>query len=229
MPRPRTLTWTQALTAYEQHLRAQHASPRTVEEHLRDLRHLAARLDHLRPADVTITDLREHQVGLFSGETSISRRPQAARTVSKATSILRRFFGFLHEEELLAANPSVRLEQPRCPKGKVGDVLTVRQVQRLLAAAKPGVLGLRDRAMAEVLYNTGLRRAEILALDLPDLCHDERIVTVRCGKGGRGAASPLAGPPTRPSPTTSNSPAPSWRPATATQPRRCSSASAVCE
>ncbi len=192
MPRRPRLTWPKALDAYETHLRALHSSPHTLEEHLRDLGHLRDQLSPLRSDQVRLQDLRDYEVGLFTGQTSRRKKPLAARTVAKIASEIRRFFGFLTEEGLLEQNPAARLEQPKTPKREVGDVLTIKEVRRLIQAADiTTALGLRDRAVAELLYATGVRRAELIALDLQDLCREEREVTIRHGKGGKGRRVPL--------------------------------------
>jgi len=188
----KNLTWNRAIDAYELHLRARRAALGTIDEQLLDLGHLAAHFRPLRVDQVHLQDLREYQVGLYAGETSHSRRPLAPRTVAKVTSTVRRFFGFLTEDGLLVENPTARLEQPRVPRKGVGNVLTVKQVQKLIGAADlASAIGLRDRAIAETLYATGVRRAELIALDLSDLCHDERELTVQQGKGGKGRRVPL--------------------------------------
>lgn len=186
------LTWEDALDRYEVHLRAKRAAKTTIEEHLLALGHVRDHLHDRTPDQVTLIDLRAYQAGLFSGQTSASHRHLSAGSVAKVSSIIRTFFAFLVEEELLTTSPAARLEQPRVPPRVVGDVLSVKEVTRFLAAAAPGsTLGHRDRAMVEILYATGVRRAELLALDLGDLDHDERELIVRAGKGGKGRRIPL--------------------------------------
>ena len=194
--KPKPITWESALDQYGTHLRAKRASPRTIEEKLLDLGHLLAhfdrRADRPEPHQVTVADLREYQVGLFTGRTSTSGKHLSARTVAKNSSNIRGFFAWLHKEGIIPEDPTLRLEQPRTPKRNVGDVLSVPQVTRLLdAAAKDdSVRGLRDRAVIEILYATGVRRAELLGLDLANLDHDERELVVR-GKGEKPRRIPV--------------------------------------
>ncbi|MBX3467758.1 MAG: tyrosine-type recombinase/integrase [Planctomycetes bacterium] len=194
MSRRRTpaLTWEAALDAYETHLRARRASPRTISRYLADLRHLAASLPDRTPGEVTTEDLRTLQVRLLTGEASVSRRPLSAASASRIGSAWRGFFGFLAAEGRVALDPTVRLEQPRAPRRAPGDALTVKEVERLLGAfAATTPASLRDRAILEVLYATGLRNAELCALDLADVDHAEREVTVRAGKGEKGRIVPI--------------------------------------
>src|SRR5690606_27170239 len=93
--RPPRLTWSRALTTYEAHLRARRVSPRTREDALREVRLLAAWLEPAPPGQVSLSDLREYQVGLLTGATTQRGRPAAAGTVARISSALRAFFAFL--------------------------------------------------------------------------------------------------------------------------------------
>ena len=191
MSRRKRLTWDHALDRYETHLLAKNASPRTLDGHKREVRHLQSHLTNKLPGGVELEDLRGYQCTLLSGSGSASGRPISAATVAKVSTALRSFFAFLSKEGLLKTNPAARLERPKVSPRLPGQVLTVAEVKRLLAAPSTEPLGLRDRALIEVLYATGLRRAEVCSLDLCDLDHPEREVRVRNGKGGRSRIVPL--------------------------------------
>tara|TARA_R110002072_G_scaffold47902_3_gene131249 strand:- start:1007 stop:1948 length:942 start_codon:yes stop_codon:yes gene_type:complete len=191
MPRRKNLTWERAMERYEVHMLAKHVSPRTLDGHQRDVGHFQAHVGDLRPDQVSLDDFRDYQCALLSGSGSASGRPISAATVAKNTTALRVFFAFLHEEDLLGENPAARLERPKAPRRLPGQVLTVTEVKRLLAAPSSEPSGLRDRALLEVLYATGLRRAEVCSLDLSDLDHVEREVRVHQGKGGKSRIVPL--------------------------------------
>lgn len=188
------ITWADALDRYLTHLRAVRSSDRTIHDASLKLCHVARHFEPLTPGQVHLADLRSFQAGLFNGETTASGKAMGAGAVANVSSCVRKFFRFLASEGLLAEDPTVRLEQPRCPPRKVGDVLSVREVTRLLVAAGEAATspcGARDRAMVELLYATGLRRTELLSLDLGDLERDTREVVVRRGKGGKGRRVPL--------------------------------------
>ncbi len=128
--------------------------------------------------------LRRHQLGLLRGR-------KAAGTVANATAHIRSFFGFLHLDGLLESNPAARLQSPRVPPRPPGVVLTVQDIQRLLEAAASGKRPLLQRAVLETLYCTGVRRAELLALDLFDVDHKGRTLLVRAGKGEKPRLLPI--------------------------------------
>lgn len=188
------LSWESALEAYELHLRGRRASPRTLDGHLRDLRHLRQRLLtalRLDPADVRVEDLRAYQLDLMSGLGSASRQPLSPGAVARVTSTIRAFFAFLTDEGRLPTSPAHRLERPQVPDAGPGDVLSMPEFVRLLRAAPDTARGLRDRTICEVLLGTGVRRAELCALDLADVDPQERLLRVRRGKGGKGRLLPL--------------------------------------
>lgn len=187
----KTLAWKPARELFETHLRAKRSSPLTVKAYLRAVQLLEERWR--RPAAVTLAGLRELLVGLLTGKESRSGKPLSSCSVGKSVAGWRSFFRLLAEEGHVELDPTSRLESPKNPKRPPGQALTVKEVQRLLNAADvPGkATALRDRAVTEVLYATGVRRAELCALDLTDLDHDERELTVREGKGGKGRIVPL--------------------------------------
>lgn len=190
------ITWEEAVDRYELHLRAQRVAALTLECHLSAIGHLrahfAAHVARPSPGEVTLEELRQYQAGLYTGDTSASGKPLCTSSVSGVSSCVRRFFGYLGDEDLIAQDPARRLERPRTPIRHVGDVLTVPEVTRLLAAADPkSTRGLRDRTIVELMYSTGLRRGELLGLDLQDVDREERLVRVRCGKGGKARILPL--------------------------------------
>lgn len=190
-----TLAWPDAVERFEEHLFARGAAARTATDYIRELRlleaHLQPRARVSGPADVTTEHLRSYQAGLMTGEASPLGKPQSAGTVAKITAVLASFFGWLHRDGLLACDPTSRLERPKISR-PVGDVLSLEEVKKLLAQPDATTaLGLRDRALLEVLYGTGLRRNELLGLDLADVRQDEREVIVRHGKGGKGRVVPV--------------------------------------
>ncbi len=184
------MDWTNTLNRYETYLRARRVSPRTLKGYLADVGFMRCHFSKT-PASIKLDALRELQCDLLTGLASRSGKPLKARTVSAMTSAWKSFFGFLVDDGLLQHDPTARLDHPRVPRQPPGNVLTVKEVQRLLKATKATPLGLRDRAVVDLLFATGLRNAEVLALDLADVDHKQREVIVRKGKGEKGRIVPL--------------------------------------
>jgi integrase/recombinase XerD len=115
---------------------------------------------------------------------SLYREKLESRTVARHLVTLRNFFRFAQVQELIATDPSLNLESPKIRRTLPG-YLRLEEVERLLAQpdAKTA-LGLRDRAMLEVLYSTGLRVSELIGLRVTDL--DSKVGCIRCiGKGDK--------------------------------------------
>ena len=119
--------------------------------------------------------------------------PLRPRTVYSYTSTVRCFFGFLFARGRIILDPARELKI-RTPRRLPRPVPSEAQVRRLVAGSFSGeAIGLRDRALIETLYGTGIRRGECVRLDLADADLRERRLFVRRGKGGKDRIVPLVG------------------------------------
>lgn len=126
---------------------------------------------------VTRDDLVDFLAGLYRGKLE-------SRTVARNLVTLRNFFRFAQIQELIAVDPSLHLESPKIRRTLPG-YLRLEEVERLLQQPDANTpLGLRDRAMLEVLYSTGLRVSELIGLRVADV--DAKVGCIRCiGKGDK--------------------------------------------
>ena len=105
---------------------------------------------------------------------------------------LKTFFKWLARENHILYNPASEIELPKQPQRLPRSLLSVQEVEAILAEAEPkSLIGLRDRAVLEVLYSTGLRRMELCNLKRYDVDVTRELVFVREGKGGRDRVVPL--------------------------------------
>lgn len=112
------------------------------------------------------------------------------RTTARLLSSMRRFYRYLVREQLLGEDPSARIDSPKLGRDLPG-ALTEAEVEALLAAPDVSTpLGLRDRAMLEVLYATGLRVSELVGLDMYRVSLQQGLVRV-LGKGSKERLVPL--------------------------------------
>jgi integrase/recombinase XerD len=105
---------------------------------------------------------------------------------------VRAFFKWLTKQNVLLSNPASELELPRLPKQLPRNVMSASEVEAVLAV--PDVtttLGIRDRAMMEVLYSTGIRRLELVGLAVFDIDHERGTLLVREGKGRKDRMVPI--------------------------------------
>lgn len=113
-----------------------------------------------------------------------------ASTASRRLSSFKRFYRYLCREGRIEADPTLRIDSPKLAR-RLPKSLTEEDVERLLAAPDARTpLGLRDKAMLEVLYATGLRVSELVGLDLAQASTAQGVVRV-IGKGGRERLVPL--------------------------------------
>jgi integrase/recombinase XerD len=154
-------------------------SPNTVAAYQRDLNkfQVFAQKRKLALEGVGRDDLVDFLAGLYRDELD-------SKSVARHLVTLRNFFRFAQAQELITSDPSLNLESPKIRRALPG-YLKVEDVDRLLAqpdAKTP--YGLRDRAMLEVLYSTGLRVSELIGLRVSDL--DAKVGCIRCvGKGDK--------------------------------------------
>lgn len=105
---------------------------------------------------------------------------------------LKTFFQWLARENHILYNPASELVLPKQPKRLPRTLLSVAEVEAILIEAEPtSAPGLRDRAMLELLYSTGLRRMEVPHLALYDVDLNRKLVIVREGKGRKDRVVPL--------------------------------------
>ena len=118
----------------------------------------------------------------------------APATLARRLSALRRFYGFLHAEAIRGDDPTSNVEGPRRRRA-LPKLLSETEVSDLLDAARrrSGAAGVRLVAMLEVLYSTGLRVSELMALPRAAAHDDDRVLLVE-GKGGRQRLVPLGEP-----------------------------------
>jgi len=132
---------------------------------------------------VSRDDLVDFLAGLY-------RQKLESKTVARHLVTLRNFFRFAQIQELIPEDPSVNLESPKIRRNLPG-YLRLEEIERLLN--QPDVktpIGLRDRAMLETLYSTGLRVSELIGLRTSDL--DAKVGCVRCiGKGDKERIVPV--------------------------------------
>ena len=136
-------------------------------------------------------DLREATRDDVVGYLVVLSGSHAPATVNLRLWRLRKLLGFLEREGLLLRNPAAGVER-KTATSRMRDWLTEGEVLRLLEAPDTATtLGLRDRAMLELLYSSGLRFKELRELELDDLELAEGFVTVKLSKNRRGRRVPV--------------------------------------
>ncbi|MEL6653316.1 MAG: tyrosine-type recombinase/integrase, partial [Bacteroidota bacterium] len=186
------LSWALAIKEFERFLSVERGmTANTREAYLRDIQRLAIYSEELltlgSPLQLELSHLRDFLLWLVEdcllGERSLARN----------VSSLRSFFGFLIIDEYSEKDPAALLETPRFGQ-KLPTVLSVPEVEAILAAndlSKP--LGIRNRAIVELLYASGLRVSELIQLELSRAYLEDGFLRV-LGKGRKERLVPTGQP-----------------------------------
>lgn len=179
---------------FGEHLELRGRSPRTVSLYVREAKHL---FDYLRRqglegvGEVTREHLDGYRSELYYRRTR-KDRPLSLKSQAVRLGAVKAFFQFLVRDRFLLTNPASALELPRIPRDLPPPLLSEEEVVRLMEApdaAEP--LGIRDRAILEVLYASAIRNAELRALDLDAVDLERRELRIVHGKGGKSRVVPL--------------------------------------
>ncbi len=175
------------LARYLESLRVlKRASVHTVDAYRRDLRRLVAFCDAAKLDGWE--ELREHHVRAHFA--SRHREEMAGRSLQRELSAIRGFFDFLIGERRLSINPARGMRAPKSPR-KLPTPLDVDQMAGMLDAPREDELEVRDTAMWELFYSSGLRLSELVGLDCRDIDLQTGSVFVRSGKGMRSRYVPM--------------------------------------
>lgn len=145
-----------------------------------------------RPDEVTRGILERYRQHIFQYRRKTDGAPLSHQTQAKRLISVRAFFQWLARQHHLLYNPASELELPKQQQRLPRHILSVAEVEQVLNACDTSEpLGLRDRAMLETLYSTGMRRAELTGLRADDLDLNRGTVFVRLGKGAKDRVVPI--------------------------------------
>lgn len=186
-------TWAVLLHQFVDASAAKGLTPSTIESRQRALRRFIAWCEErgLSAADITLPILERYQRFLFHARKR-DDTPLALAFQYQLLLPINALFRWLVRTGQLPANPAADLELPKLPQRLPRTWLSVAEIEQVLRhVAIYGDVGVRDRAIIETLYSTGLRRAELLAMTLRDVDQLAGIVFVREGKGRKDRVVPI--------------------------------------
>lgn len=191
MPHAGGMEFAEAVESYVQHLeQVRRLSPATVRAYRADLRDLHSAT---RVTDVGDVDLELLREWLWIA----TKRGDARSTIARRTASVRGFFAWAVDAHVVDLDPSLRLVAPKrgrtLPKVATADALTEMFASLIGLAEEGDPIALRDLAMIELLYGTGLRVSELCGIDIDDLDTDRRTVRV-VGKGSKERVVPFGEP-----------------------------------
>lgn len=160
-------------------------SPLTQQHYRRDLQKVmvychAQQIDHWQRLDV-------HHVRTLVAQ--LHRRGLGGSSLQRLLSTLRTLFNYLLREGVVKNNPVQGLSAPKTAR-KLPKTLDVDQLNQLLESDETDLLAIRDRALLELIYSSGLRLAELAALDIGDIDRRDAVVRIT-GKGNKMRVVPV--------------------------------------
>lgn len=144
-----------------------------------------------RASEITRPILESYQRWLWHYERPSGKR-LGITTQRARLGTLKDWFSWLVRQNVLLSNPASELELPRMERRLPAEALSLREVETILAVPDlSDPLGVRDRAILELFYSCGMRRAELAHLKTTDLNRDRRTLQIRQGKGRKDRVIPI--------------------------------------
>ena len=161
-----------------------HLSPHTISSYKRDL---TAFFTFLKEKHDSREEIQDHHIRGFVAQER--RRDLSARSIQRALSSIRSFFNYLLDEEVVETNPAANISSPKSTQ-LLPKALDTDLVKRLLDFKPQGDIEIRDKAMVELLYSSGLRLSELCSLNMDSISVRERSCRV-VGKGNKTRDLPV--------------------------------------
>jgi integrase/recombinase XerD len=179
------------LFSFKEHLQALGRSRATVELYADQARKFLQTVaaDDIR--QVTKSDIEAYIEGLYGHKTE-KGKPYTIGTICTKVRAVKRLFEYLETANIIFINPCEAITEPPKDKTLPRHVLTRKEVQKLLDQPNLGLMtGIRDRAILEVFYSTGIRLRELCALTVFDADLAGAMLRVNKGKGGKDRVVPF--------------------------------------
>ena len=176
------------ITEFKNQLKARGYSERTIENYSKNLDMFTRFLEAQE-----LKDMREvNNNVLFAYKEQLMDDPTAMETKAIRIRAVKRLFEYLAEAHKLLINPSEGIVETCRKNRKIGIVLTVDEVKSLLAQPNLSLkMHIRDRAIMEVLYSTGIRLDELLSLEVYHVDLKDKVLYIRKGKGKKQRVVPI--------------------------------------
>jgi len=178
---------------FKEYLQLRNYSPRSIEAYVSELKSFLAHLEVIG-VDSLAALTRDHveDYRAFLAEATYRGQRLAVSTQAHRLANVKVFTRFLARERFISIDPGASVDRPRVPRTAPGAVLSELEAERVVeSTAGVGPVSVRNRAMLEVLYCTGIRNQELRELRLHDVHLERAELHVRCGKGGKARMLPL--------------------------------------
>ena len=173
------------IAAYENYLaKVKQASTNTIASYIRDIRQFAGWLDGV---GVEIVDAKQLNISTYLSY--LESQGRSGATVSRSLASLKNFYSYVVSTGFMEKTPVTDIHVDRGEK-KLPQILTGREIELLLQQpASVDAKGIRDKAMLEVMYATGIRVTELIDLDIDDV--NLELGTIKCASARKSRSIPL--------------------------------------
>lgn len=145
------------------------------------------------PEAVSLQTFEAYRRYLHQYRQPFNGKPLNIATIRNRLTATKVFFKRLFYHEIITVNPAERLELPKVPRRLPSGFLSVEEIERVLQhTLLHGMTGIRDRAVMETYYATGVRRMELARLKMQDIDFTEGLLTIYRGKGNKDRRVPIA-------------------------------------
>ncbi len=179
---------TKTLFGFSEHLKVLNRSTATIKAYTGHVRLFLAG-EHKDIKAVTRADMENYIATLCDHEKDTK---YTTGTICMKIRSLKRFFEFLEQANIIFINPMEYIQEPKKDKTVPRNILTTREMEKLLDQPNLGTrTGIRDRAVLEVFYSTGIRLGELCSLTIYDADLQGKMLRINQGKGGKDRVVPL--------------------------------------
>lgn len=157
----------------------------TLQSYKRDIEQYTTYLKDINLTNIASTN----KTTVIAYLLHLQKKGRATSTISRNLASIRSYYQFLNKNKLIDNDPTAELESPKVEK-KLPQILSTQEVELLLEQPKcVDLKGIRDKAMLELLYATGIRVSELINLDIDDI--NTELGFIRCNKGSRERMIPI--------------------------------------
>ncbi len=157
----------------------------TLQSYKRDIEQYITYLKEINATNISTTN----KTTVIAYLLHLQKKGRATSTISRNLASIRSFYQYLHKNTLIDNDPTSELESPKVEK-KLPQILSTQEVELLLDQPKClDLKGIRDKAMLELLYATGIRVSELISLNVEDI--NLELGFIKCYKGSRERSIPI--------------------------------------
>lgn len=176
---------------FKERLKVLNRSSATIEAYTDHTRLFMASLNNTDIRKVTTGMIETWIAGLYDYRTK-EGKPYSLNTINMKIRSVKRFFEYLEQNNVIFINPAEFIIEPKIEKGRIKTTLTNREARTILDQPNLGTLvGIRDRAILEVFYSTGIRLNELCSLTIYDADLQGSMLRINNGKGRKDRVVPM--------------------------------------